>query len=231
MTRIEGHSHDAISNKYGIRGFPTLMFLNADGDKVGEPGGRSVEAFGGTLNDLKALDAIRARIASGEKGLSAALLLREMNMGAVSFADASSRRASLEKPKNMKKKAWNELLADIDGQMVNLEIGDLLEGAGRDKEKHEALKATFYAMAKEGKVATGDLLYPFWSSAMEHAKGEKDAAVFGAGLNALEKEYGSNPRARPVLDKMKAELEGMLEVSQVEAPESQTVVLAVTGMR
>ena len=62
MTRIEGHPHDAVSNQYSIRGFPTLMFLNASGDKVGEPGGRSVEAFGGTLNDLKALDAIRARV-------------------------------------------------------------------------------------------------------------------------------------------------------------------------
>jgi hypothetical protein len=206
------------------------MFLNASGDKVGEPGGRSVEAFGGTLNDLKALDAIRARVAKGEKGLTPALLLREMSMGAVSFADASSRRASLEKPKNMKKKAWKELLADIDGQMVNLEVGALLEGAGRDSEKHEALKATFYAMAKEGKVATGDSLYPFWSSAMEYAKGEKDAAVFGAGLKALEEEFGSNPRARPVLDKMKAELEEMAGVSQVEAPEAQTVVLTVSGM-
>ena len=65
---------------------------------------------------------------------------------------------------------------------------------------------------------------------MDVAREKKDAAVFEAALNALEAEFGSNPRARADLDKWKAELEGMGKITQAEATAPQTVVLAVTGM-
>jgi len=130
----------------------------------------------------------------------------------------------------MKSAAWKELLADIDGRMVNLEVGDLIKNAGRDREKNEALGQTFYAMAKDGKSVSGRIMFSFWRGAMDVARDKKDATVFEAGLNALEAEFGSNPRARADLDKWKSELEGMTKTSQVETTGPQKVVLAVTGM-
>jgi len=206
------------------------MFLDASGKKVGKPSNRSIEGFRGTLSDIAALDELRARIAKGEKGLKASLLLREMNMDAISFEDAAKCRKGLKKPSKMKSAAWKELLADIDGRMVNLEVGDLIKNAGRDKAKIESLGKTFYAMAKDGKSVSGRIILTFWRGAMEVARDKKDATVFEAGLNALEAEFGSNPRARADLDKWKSELEEMTKTSPVETTGPQKVVLAVSGM-
>jgi len=201
---IEGRPEDAIAKEHGVRGFPTLMFLDASGKEVGKPSSRSVEGFDSTLSDIKALDVIREKIKKGVPGLEAPLLLREMNMDAISFEDAAKSRKRLTKPKKMKAKAWKEMLAEIDGKMVNLEVGDLIQNAGRDKEKNEALGKIFYAMAKDGKSVSGRIVFPFWRGAMDVAREKKDAVVFEAGLKALEAEFGSNPRARADLDKWKA---------------------------
>jgi len=206
------------------------MFLDANGKEVAKPSKRSVEGFDSTLSDIKSLDDLRARISNGEEGLDAACLLREMNLGAVDFKDANQRRGSLKKPKKMKAKAWKGVLSDIDERMVNLEVSDLIQKAGRDREKNEALGQTFYAMAKDGKSVSGRIIHSFWRGAMDVARDKNDVAVFEAGLNALEAEFGSNPRARADLDKWKAELEGMTKTSQVETTAPQKVVLAVTGM-
>ena len=229
MTRIPGKKDDDLLGKYGFRGFPSLAWLDAEGNLVTKQSGRDVEAFQATLTNLDALDDLRVRIkkgGKGSKGLQADLLVAELNLGTVSYEDAKKRRKGLRRLKD-------SVAIEIDGLLLNLEIQEILESTGRDRGAAEKAGAKFYDMAKKGRVPSGDSGFSFWRLAMDHAKSEGDAKVFEMGYNSLAEELKDEPRAKRFLEGLAEELAEMKKVSaagQVDSLESQSVVLAVTGM-
>jgi len=210
-TKIEGHPSDALARRYGIRGFPTLMILDASGRKVATPAGRSIEAFDNSLNNLRQLDSLRERESNGEKGLGASRLLAELRLGSIDFEEGSKRRGSLKivKTRKFDKAQWGSDLAEIDEMLFNLELADLFQNTGRDEESQAALAEELYAMAKNGKFASGDMAARYWSVVMDAAKENKDKKIFGQGYGILYEMYKDNPRAKEYLAGMKTELDAM----------------------
>ncbi len=228
-TRIPGRKDDGLLGQYGFRGFPSLAWLDAEGNLVTKQGGRDVEAFQSTLTNLDALDDLRARIkkdGKGSKGLQADLLVAELNLGLVSFEDAKKRRKGLRRLRP-------NVAAELDGLLLNLEVQEIVDSMGRDRGAAEEAGAKFYAMAKEGRVPTGGSGFSFWRLAMDHAESEGDAKVFEMGYNCLAEELKDEPRAKRFLEGLAEDLAEMKKVSsadQVDSLESQSVVLSVTGM-
>ena len=230
MTHIPGRKDDDLLSKYGFRGFPSMAWLDAEGNLVTKQGGRDIEAFQGTLTNLDAIDSLRARIKKDGKGgqrLQPELLVAEMNLGLVSFEEAQKRRKGF-------KRLRADVATELDGLLLNLEVQEIVESTGRDRGAAEEAGAKFYAMAKEGRVPSGESGFSFWRLAMDHAKSEGDAAVFQMGYKSLAEELKDEPRAKRFLEGLAEDLAEMKELSsatQVDATESQSVVLAVTGMR
>ena len=207
--RIEGHPSDALSKKYSIRGFPTLMLLDADGNKVATPAGRSIDAFDSSLGNLRELDSLRERESNGEAGLAASILLAELRLGSVDLEQGTKSRESLVKPKKVRKSQWESDLAEIDALLFNLKLADLFQNTGRDEESQAALSEELYAMAKNGKFASGDMAARYWSVVMGAAKKNKDKKIFGQGYETLYEMYKDNPRATEYLAGIKTELDAM----------------------
>ncbi|MFT7516739.1 MAG: hypothetical protein ACI84O_000524 [Myxococcota bacterium] len=210
--RIDGHPSDALSTKYEVRGFPTLMIIDASGNKAATPQGRDLESFSKAIDNLNDLDDLRERSAGGEIGLEAGILLAELNLGSIELKPAVKRRNGLALPKKLETSArseWKATVLEIDALLFNLTVAEMFQNAGRDEDKQAELGKKLYRMAKDGQFATGDMTYGYWSKVMEMAKSKKDRKVFEKGYNALYAMYKDNPRAEQLLAEMKAELDAM----------------------
>ncbi|HBF23270.1 MAG TPA: hypothetical protein DDW23_05570 [Planctomycetes bacterium] len=234
-SRIPGNTTDAIFRNYGGTGFPTLLFLDADGGKLAKVAGadRSVEGFKKTEEQIAELLELRTAAAKGDKGADVDLLLMELERGLLSFELAKEKRGSLVTPKKSNAE-FEDKVARIDGHLFEFEITTLVRSAGPATEKRKQVAATLYEMAKNGRFPA-KFNYSFWTPVMEEAKSQGDATIFEKGLNAFREQYGDHPRFESRFKKMEADLQALQSGSgataQVEVPKSQAVVLAVTGMR
>ena len=207
MTKIPDREHDSMLRDYGGRGFPYLIYMDADGNKIGQPQGRDVESLKKGAAQAQSLLELRAKVAGGDTSLAADLLVAELELNVLTYEEAKQSRDALVAPKKGKRK-WKAKIGQIDALLVGLEVDSLLAAAGRDVDARAELQKTFYQMAKDGKVP-GKFNRGFWYAAMEEAKAQKDADIFEQGYNAHLEAYGSNSRAKPMLDKLKQELKDL----------------------
>lgn len=201
-THIEGRANDNLLSVYGGTGFPTLKFLDAKGNAVGEPGRREVKAFDSALASIKVqieeLDQLRARIKKGEKGLEGQLLLGELKMGSLKYAGASKRFAAIKKIKP-------EMKAEIQKMLVSLEFNDIM---GRmTQENYKELGAEVAKMARAGRVPGGNDEGMFWQIVASWADENGDLPLLKKGYKYLSQKYANNERAKKFLEEMKARIE------------------------
>jgi hypothetical protein len=192
-----------------VRGFPTLMYMDADGKKLTEPGGRDVASFASTAKALSELSELKARIEKGEKGLDGKLLATELALGSVDYPAAKERLAKIKKLDDATK-------AKIVKLMVDAEVTHLFASAGRDPEKVAAAQERLVAMLKEGKIPTGRSTSQFWNAVMQWAETHKDVAIFERAVNAAKAQYADEPRAKAFLENLDKKLAEMKEAAKVD---------------
>lgn len=193
--------------EYGGRGFPTLLFLDADGKKLTEPNGRDVATFASTGKSLGELAELKRRIEKGEKGLDGKLLAAELSLGSVDFPTAKARLAKI-------KKLDDATQATIAKLMIDAEIMHLVSDAGRDQEKMKAAGARMAEMLKAGKVPGPRAEATFWSGIMRYADQTGDAALFEKAYNWAKNKYADEPRAKSYLENLAKRLDEMKAASK-----------------
>ena len=191
-------------SEYGGRGFPTLLFLDADGKKLTEPNGRDVAAFAATGKSLADLAELKRRIEKGEKGLDGKLLVAELTLGSIDFPTAKARLAKI-KAKTLDG-STQEKIAEL---MVDAEILHVFAEAGRDAEKQKAARARMAEMLKAGQMPGPRAESRFWSSIMQYADDNGDAALFEKAYNWAKNKYADEPRAKNYLENLANKLEEM----------------------
>ncbi len=209
MTRIPDRENDALLRDYGGTGFPYLIYLDGDGNKIGKPTGRDMDAFKAGASAANDLLSLRKKVAKGVPGLECRLLLLELQMGAANFEDAKGRREALKKPRKGAKE-WKVQVGEIDALLLDLEIDTLIRTTRRDKEAWPDTEILLYEMANEGKFPS-KFNRSFWSAVLNVSKKRKDSAMFQKGYDAYLEAYGKNPRAKKMLDGMKADLDALKE--------------------
>lgn len=185
------------------------MYMDADGKKLTEPGGRDVASFAATAKSLSDLADLKERIAKGEKGLGGKLLVAELTLGSVDFPAAKERLAKIKKLDDATK-------AKIAKLMVDAEVSHLFTSAGRDADKVAAARERVVAMLKEGKIPAGRSAGQFWNAVMQWADMNKDAATFEKAVNWAKAQYGDEPRAKSYLENLDKKLAEMKEAAKVE---------------
>ncbi|PCJ51589.1 MAG: hypothetical protein COA70_13970 [Planctomycetota bacterium] len=208
-THLDDHKDEALFAEIGGRGFPTLKFMNADGQVIGEPSGRDVASFETSLESLMVVTNLENRIAKGEKGLENELFLAKMRLGLFDFEEAKAEFASL-------KKLTKEQKSEIKGLLVNLEVMSIMDSIDSD-EAAVAAGAKFKAMLDDGVIPTGDSMGAYWSIIMTYAESKSDADLFEKCLHALKEKYGAEEGAKPFFEQKAEVLKKMREEVKVDS--------------
>ena len=111
-TRITGRKYDRLLSEKGFRSFPSLAFMDAEGNILAKPQSRSVTGFESTRTALIQHADLVKRTEAGEKGLDAAMLLCEYALGKIDGAAFKTRAASVTDATDEQKTAIAQINTD-----------------------------------------------------------------------------------------------------------------------
>lgn len=176
-SRVADEPYPGLLQEKGFGGFPSLCFMDQDGNVLGKPG-RSVAAFDEMHAGLAGLVVLRAK-----KGRSAdeekELFLLELRLDLVPVGELSARADKLT-------------LSDADKALVSQKLvdGEVAALMQRARELgREGLGERMAALAKAGKVPSDTQRGPFWSLTLQYASQQKDGALADQAFAALEAFY------------------------------------------
>src|SRR5262245_20413819 len=119
-TQVEGDKYQGLLKEKGFRGFPTLAFMDAEGNVLTVQGERSVKAFTQTLESLKAWQAAKAKAEGGDKGAKKDLFFAELDLGKLKVGEARAQLKALALSKAE--------VARAEEQIHGLEVKEIAEG-------------------------------------------------------------------------------------------------------
>lgn len=186
---MPGAKHDGLLQEKGGRGFPYLVFLDAEGTLAGKHNfDRSAEGFGKT-------GALVRDLAKAKKGSADEFVLK----AELGLVDAAEIRKNA-KPEG----ATPEQVKRLETALANHEVQETLDGLRGARDKSVALDAgkKLLEMKTAGRVPTWS--YPtqgFWMLIMDFAESEKDAASFEEALNTLKPKLEKLPGGQAWIDK------------------------------
>ncbi|MCP4093367.1 MAG: hypothetical protein GY747_07950 [Planctomycetes bacterium] len=221
-TRIEGRANEKLLSEKGGRGFPTLMFLDAEGEILGEPGGRDVASFDKTLGALTAIKDLEKRIAAGEKNLKDDLFMAQLAMGQFKTV------AEIEEKAKSFKKLTKEQKATIAKAVVGKKVEEAMNNMERGPEGQAKLGKKFKAIYEEGIFPEGDMEGPFWGFLMEYAETERDAKTMKVALDHVKRIFGKEEWAKGLIEEKEASLKEIQE-GGAEVVEEEVVEEVVEG--
>jgi len=202
-THIEGHPYDKLLQEKGFGGYPSLAFMDAEGEILAVQGDRSVDGFRNTYNSVQAYADLQARVAAGEKGLGVEMMVAEWDLGKLKWEDAKKRADGFDKLTAKQKKVVGQIVLDA-------EVVERAKST-RDEEKAKAVYARFKELADKGYMPGEKAEGAFWRTILNGADQAEDVKLYGAAVAWMTKTYGDNPRAKDYLQGLAdrlAEMEG-----------------------
>jgi hypothetical protein len=182
---VDGEPYPKLLQEKGFRGFPSLCFMDAEGNVLTKPTARTVANYVETQAVTKDLMALKAK---GDKLTDAEakqLFLAELNLDMIAAGDIQKRADAVKGLSDADK-------ALVAGKLVDGEFAAILQrpiprgDAEAQKTAMEETMAQVAAMAKAGKVPSGQRTLQFWSMALQHAATAKDVELAEQAFAALE---------------------------------------------
>lgn len=201
-TKIEGHPYDGLLLEKGFRGFPSLAFMDAEGNVIAtHQGERSVKAFRKTHADVKAYQDLQARIAKGEKGLDYALFVAEWNLGSLDYDKAKARAEAMGKSLTAEqKKEAKQIVQDLEVLKHANALSMIRDQAQAEAAADEAGKH-FHGMFTDGYRPGPKAEARFWGLLANWADKNGKIESLEQAVAWMNKTYGDNPR---MADRLKA---------------------------
>lgn len=198
-SRVEADKDQGLLQEKGGRGFPYLVWMDAEGNVLAKQGDRSVAGFEKTRANLAAFPDLEAKFQKGDKAAGIDALIVGMELGRYTADDAAAMLPKLGKiPAEKQKK--------IDGMLANAEFEKLSTGV-RTKEQAAEAGRKLIEMEKAGKIPTGRLALSFYSMMLETHEADKDAKAYEKTLEALKKLVEGERNAAKVIERYEATLE------------------------
>jgi hypothetical protein len=182
--------------------------MNAQGDLLGSPKGRGVDAFDAFVSALARIDELKPKAEKGDKAAAFDLVIAEMEIGSKTFAAATEAVKALEPLDAAQKAKWEAvaLEAEVSEAFASMRVRDPEEA----KAKQEAVAAKFREMKKAGRIPKGDSATMFWHFLCIKSVEAKDKAAAKEAYDhlekALEKDEATKNRVLPQLKKRLDEL-------------------------
>ncbi len=185
-SQVEDEPYPKLLSEKGFRGFPSVCFMDAEGNVLTKPG-RSVKAFVETHAETKALAALRAK---GDK-LSAAelkeLFLAELKLDMIPAAEIQARSDRVPALTAAEKALVAQKI--VDGEVTG--IMQKAREAGPEKTAEALVE-----MAKAGRVPSETMSGTFWQQVLKQASTQKDGDLAQKAYDGLVKRYAAEPSAQ-----------------------------------
>ena len=205
-SKVEGDAYQSLLGEKGGRGFPFLVFLNADGDVVARHAGqRNAEGFAATGKGAQDFIALKKRVEEGDESARADYFMARLAMGSMAPDVA---RAELE---GLGDALSEEQRTSAEDQIFGAEVSAGLQSARRDPEALAKLGASWIEHLRAGRTPAGRAAMGFYMAIIEHAKAEKDVKVFEEALDGLRKSVSDNPRAQGFVKRIEDQLAKLKE--------------------
>jgi hypothetical protein len=180
-SRVDGEPQPTLLRDKGFAAFPTLCFLDADGNVLAKTG-RTVAAFTADGARVQRLLDLRAKGERATPAEAKECFLTELVMGLVPGDVLAARAAKLP-------------LDDAEKAMVAQKVIDHEVLAILDKAKEagaEATHAALAAMVAAGRTPSDDVGGTFWIGVLTHASRSRDAALAQRAFAWLDDRYGKD---------------------------------------
>lgn len=204
-SRVDDEPYPRLLQEKGFGGFPSLCFMDAEGNVLVRQSARTVDAFEKTAARLKSLLELRAKVeslrADAKKSADLAkverdLLFVEMDLQCVAAQDCKQRADKLA--------LAAEDMAAVEQYLLGAELRELRSKA-RELGAEETSKR-IAAMAKAGKSPPKDQEAYLWQMTLTWAAKNGDGELGQRAFDVLDK--------LPAPDSMKSRLRTMLEQSK-----------------
>lgn len=185
-SRVTEDKHQNLLSEKGGRGFPHLVFMDADGAVLAvHKGNRTAAGFAETGRKAKAFQELKAKAEKepDNVGVQFEFLKVQIELGMVTAAQARDRMAKLKLSPDQTKK--------LEDCLVDLDVMEIVKGLGRDKAAKLAAGKKFADWKKSGRTPKGDdAVGTFYSLIMDYAEEQKDAGLFEEAFNAVKTHFG-----------------------------------------
>ncbi|HEU4420850.1 MAG TPA: hypothetical protein VFT55_18065 [Planctomycetota bacterium] len=186
-SKVEGDEpYPKLHREKGLRGFPTVCFMDAAGNVLTKPG-HSVKAFVERQEEAAAVVCLRAKGREATAAEQKQLFLSELKFDLIPAAAIQARSDRIADLSAAEKEL-------VTSKLVDAEVRAVLD-KGRELGP-EKLGATLAELARTGKTPSETLNGPFWRIVLQHASKQKDAALAQKAYDALMKRYGREAGGR-----------------------------------
>ncbi|MHC5210431.1 MAG: hypothetical protein ACYTG2_06930 [Planctomycetota bacterium] len=193
--------YDGLLREMGGTGFPTLMFLDADGRRILKHAGpRTVKGFEKSLEEVQDFLDLAKKAEAGDDKAATAVLLRQLELGWWGLDEARERRDALKTVSSKQKKEFEQLLIDTEVRS--------LAAAVEEDEAHIAAGKHFAAMWAEKRIPRADAeRSSFWWAIAAYAEHEGDKKTFKRVIGEYDDLVDDNSRYRNQLLNLEERLE------------------------
>lgn len=190
-SRVEGEPYGKLLSEKGFNAFPTLCFMDAEGNVLFKQGERSVEAFQKSQARGQALLDLRKQAAGGGGAeVQKKLFLTELDLGLLSVEQIGQRAKTFTLSKDEQ--------AKVDGKLTDAEVAAVLAKA-RELGQDGVAKALL-AILESGRQPSEEMGQRFWVVLLGHASSKKDAALADRAYGELERRVGKEARFQKALE-------------------------------
>ncbi len=167
--------------------------MNADGDVIGAPQGRSVDAFEDGGKKAQKFLELKKKADAGDKKALAEVIVTELMDGRIKISEADKKLKGVDLSADQKKQ--------IESIRPDAEVREIMQDVNpQDEAGALVMGKKFAERLKAGKANpnTPQMLQNYLGWIMKYAESEKDADLYEKGLTPFEAKFGSSqdPKAK-----------------------------------
>jgi hypothetical protein len=195
-SRLKEEPYPDLLQEKGGRGFPYLVFLDAEGNVIARhEAERTVDRFQATKARAEAFLELRKKAAQGDRAAKIDLLAARADLQPMTLEAAKAEAAALSA-------LSPEESARLEPAFLSLEVREIVMS-------RETSGPKLVELWKAGRVPTGGIARAFWSGLASHAIDSKDRALLADLLARLRQDYGTDERWKPMIESLEKRLEGL----------------------
>lgn len=185
-SHVDDEPYPKLLQEKGFGGFPSLCFMDADGNVLIKQGARTVDAFEKTLGQLGERQALAKKAAAGDAKAEKELFLVDLGLGTLTAEQIKAGAKKLSLSKDEQKL--------VDQSLTDVEVAAIFAQVSGRKLTADQAGEQIAAMVKAGRTPTEAQASRFWTSALQFAAKQKDAKLAEQAFGELDKRFSKDQR-------------------------------------
>ncbi|HLQ38495.1 MAG TPA: thioredoxin family protein [Planctomycetota bacterium] len=190
-SKCDGDKYPSLLTDKGLSGFPSVCFLDAQGEVIVQGNSSSIAGFDSTVAGFESTLAkvgnylqLKAKAAS-DPALQKQLLFAELDLERLDAAALRQRAAELKNLTAAEQLRIDQRLTDTDVRNLTARTRELGQ---------EEIGKQIAALAKAGHRPSEASAATFWGFVLQHASRSKDGELADQAFAELDHRYGSDPK-------------------------------------